>query len=186
MKTLVFAVLFLSLSTNTAVAQNKQVVKDYWLQIRDGQNKIDHAAKELIRIKQDSTTGDSLKVQIVFILAEAGCDICIQHLVDNYFEFFNYGEGISDGDQARQDACLHSIAEMIQNDVNKWKLIAPLLNSLKVARDDTWLDVVSGNLSYILSKPGFKTLVEKELLKNTWEDNVYKHNLQKIWDKLPK
>ncbi len=186
MKPLVFALFLMSFVVKPAFAQKKQVVQDYFYQIRANQNNIDQAAKELIRIKQDSTTSDSLKVKIVFILADAGCDICIQHLMDNYFEFFNYGEGISDGDQARQVACLHSIAKMIDDDVDKWKLISPLLNSLKTNRDNTWLEVVSGNLSQILTKPVFKAFLDNEIEKNYWAGNEYIQNLQKIWDKLPK
>jgi len=170
----------MSLPTNTAVAQKNQILNDYWSQFGEGQNIIDNAATELIRIKQDSTTTDSLKVKIVLLLAQAECSICIEHLVDNYFEHFNHGDGISDIGQALESACAYSIELICRDNNRKWKLVLPLLNSLKTSRDNRWLDLVSTYLSSIFTKPGFKAFVENELLQNQWEDNVYKQNLRKI------
>lgn len=186
MKLFIIISFFATSVVYNALAQKSDMVAEYRYQLREGQKMLDNAAAELIKIKSDSTTIDSLKVEIVFLLAEAGCALCIEHLIDNYFEFFNYGEGISDGDQARQVACLHSISIMLDSDVDKWKLIVPFLNSLKTNRDNTWLEVVSRYLSFILTKPGFKILVEKEIEKNNWTDNVYKQNLQKIMAMLSK
>ncbi len=186
MKLFIIISFFATAVVHNASAQKSAMVAEYRDQLREGQKMIANAAAELIKIKVDSTTNDSLKVEIVYLLAEAGCSICIQHLIDNYFEFFNYGEGLTDGDQARQTACLHSIAMMIENDVDKWKLVVPFLNSLKIIRDNTWLELVSRYLSSILTKFGFKALLEKEIEKNNWTDNVYKQNLQKILAMLSK
>ncbi|MFN0014743.1 MAG: hypothetical protein ACKVU2_09365 [Saprospiraceae bacterium] len=180
MKLFIVSLLFTTCMVYDAIAQKAAKVAEYRAQLREGQWMIDNAAAELIKIKSDPTANDSQKVEIVLILAEAGCSICIEYLVDNYDQFFSYGDGVSDGDQARQDACAFSIEMLKRNDENKWKLVVPFLSSLKIERDNRWLKLASGYLSYILSKPGFKALVEKEIENNNWTDNDYKQNLQKI------
>lgn len=187
MRYYLFAMIFLmTLLPISTFSQRPDALKPYRIQLQNHQFEVDSIVKELIKIKEDSTSTDSLKVDIVHFLADLSCDICLTYLIEHIRDRFNYGEGISDTDQINEIACKASIYKIAEQEKKKWKLVGPCLNSIKVDRDNEFIYTISLVLSSVFTKTGLKAFIENEFQKNKWEDNMYKQNLEKLLTILSK
>jgi len=187
MKHYLFLLIFLiALLPKNMFGQRSDILNPYRIQLINHQYEVDSIVKELIKLKEDPASTDSLRVDIVHLLAELSCDICLIYLIEHIRDRFNYGEGISDIDQLNEIACKVSIYKIAKEEKNKWRLVDPCLNSIMVERDNEFIYTISLVMSTIFTKNGLKAYLEKEIEKNDWTDNIYKQNLQKILDMLSK
>ena len=104
----------------------------------------------LIRMKEDSLIEDSVKVEIIYFLANAACDTCLLYLLNHINDRFNYGSGSSDIDQFNYTACWLLLARVAERENTKWRVLSAIFRSFETKTwDDFSLSILTSVTNYL-------------------------------------
>lgn len=188
MRLLLISYLFFVISFDVSAQRGRKNLADAVIMVGQQKTVIDSVVLSLIQIKEDSLTNDSVKVEIVYFLAELACDTCLLYLIEHMNDRFNYGLGTSDIDQFNYLACWGMLAKLSKQDNTKWKVLAAIFYSLKMQpRDDMFYEFLLPVVLSITSKEAMKAIVEDKLAEiSTKWNKIYTKNLTQLLEGLSK
>ncbi len=177
-----FVLIFLLIPVflQTSSAQERLVIKNAQIGLAEHASSSDSIIQSLIRIADDSLTIDSIKVEIVHFLGKTACDLCITYLIEHINDQFDYGDGISEIDQANLNACWVALGSIAHNKVKKWKLLTPIFNALRYKQQkDQFIRSLSEIFEFISDKKTAESILQFELKQSAEYsvNRIYKNNL---------
>ena len=188
MRKVLIICIFYSFSDGAAAQVGRIALANAAALMQQEQKAVDSTVNALIRIKEDSLTTDSVKVEIVHFLAKLACDTCLLYLIDHMNDRFNYGSGSADIDQYNWTACWSLLTSLGNREPTRWKVFAAVFRSLQTKpRDDSYFDFIVSVLVSVTPEAALKSIVAARLADiNIQFDRVYIQNLKRLQVELNK
>lgn len=188
MRSLFLFYIFFASSFNVSAQFGRERLIEADILLKQQKKIADSTVILLIQTKEDAQTNDSIKVEIVYFLAQLACDTCLAYLVEHVDDRFDYGSGGSDVDQFNFTACWGLLLQLSEQENAKWRTLSAILFSLKIKpRDDNFYGFIIPVALRITSKAAIRSIIEDKLSKNSTKRNkVYTKNLTQFLENLSK
>ncbi len=148
------------------------------------------AYDQLIAVWDDPTTNDSVRVEIAYLILKFPHSKGIQLLINNIEKTFNYGRGVSGLDQFNIYVSSGILYAISADKNEKWKLLIPILECLKIEkRSETFILKVGNLLVSLSNKEIAKSILETELQESKetmrrFRNLTYEYNLLQMLKNL--
>jgi hypothetical protein len=163
--------------------KNREVLKKVAFLLEASEYAVDSIYDNVTAIWTNPSTDDSVRVEIAYLIRKFPHPQGLKLLIDHVEDSFSYGLGASGIDQFNTDVCIGILSALSSDKHQRWSLITPILNSLKIEnRSEEFIKDLSQCLIIASNKNIAKAILEVELQENrltirNLRNHVYENNL---------